>query len=302
MSARNWCFTYHHEQLATKEFTRQLVDSVPGLLQPNGLGYVIFQRERAPETGAYHLQGYAQFTTRKSLKQSKAALNMLFPNCHLEKAKGSAKQNKEYCSKEESRVDGPWEFGEMICAGKRNDIDEFVEAMSKESLSFDDIYDRYPSILAKYPNFVRSAIRRRRKLEPIPYEPRGTWQLDLVAYCFSPSHPRQVRWYYDNAGGMGKSYFCRHFGHGIGYIITGGKHADIYYAYDHQPYVFFDWPRSAEDTFPYGVAEAFKNGYFLSTKYESVPVKFQPPIVIIFANFPPDETKLSRDRWDIIHL
>lgn len=169
-------------------------------------------------------------------------------------------------------------------------------------MSDDEIYDRFPHILAKYPNFVRNCKRRAARLEPVSYEPRGDWQLDLVAYCRSPSHPRQVRWYFDETGGTGKSYFCRNFGHGISYVITGGKHADIYYAYDQEPFVFFDWPRSSEDQFPYGVVEAFKNGYFLSTKYESSPVKFQPPVVVVFSNFHPDESKLSQDRWDIVKI
>jgi len=257
---------------------------------------LVFQRE-CGNAGTHHLQGYCQFTTRKSFKQAQEALNKYFAGCHLEKAKGSPDQNRAYCTKEDSRVEGPWEFGSISKPGKRNDLKEFCDALP---LTDEEIFDRFPEILARYPNFVRTAKRRCRRLEPVRYEPRGEWQLDLVSYCYAPSDPRKVRWYTDETGGSGKSYFCRHFG--VGYVVTGGKHADIYYAYNQEPYVFFDWPRCAEESFPYGVVESFKNGYFLSTKYESAPVYFQPPIVIVFSNFTPDMTKLSLDRWDIINI
>lgn len=54
-------------------------------------------------------------------------------------------------------------------------------------------------------------------------------------------------------------------GGGLPFVVTGGKYNDIYHAYDQQSVVFFDWPRSQEEAFPYSVVETFKNGYFLST-------------------------------------
>lgn len=298
MSAKNWTITYNDAILATTTYVDNLIQRIPELLLSGGVGYLVLQSERG-QSGTDHIQGYVQFSARRTLKQVKETLEPFFPGCHLEKAKGSPEQNRTYCTKQETRTAGPWEFGSISKPGKRNDIQEFVDAMP---MTDDEIFDRFPHILAKYPNFIRTAKRRQRQLESVEFKPRDEWQFDLLAFCHSPSHPRQVRWYHDATGGLGKSYFCRTFGHRISYIITGGKHADIFYAYNHEPFVFFDWPRSAEDTFPYGVVEAFKNGYFLSTKYESVPVKFQPPIVIIFANFEPDLAKLSQDRWEIINL
>jgi len=297
MSAKNWTFTCNDQSgdLLTAGNLVDLAQGLPSLMDVSGISYVVYQLERGL-SGTNHLQGYCQFSSRKTLRQVKDLLQGPFPSSHLEKAKGSPEQNRKYCTKEESRVDGPWEFGTMSKPGKRNDIQEFMDA---QPLTEDEIYERFPHIIAKYPNFVRNIKRRRRAMESVQFVPRGLWQMDLLSYCQAPSHPREVRWYFDESGGSGKSTFCRQFGHGQRYVITGGKHADIYYAYNYEPYVFFDWPRSSEDTFPYGVVESFKNGYFLSTKYESAPVTFQPPIVIVFANFQPDMTKLSLDRWDI---
>jgi len=39
---------------------------------------------------------------------------------------------------------------------------------------------------------------------------------------------------------------------------------------------------------------------YLSTKYETIQKIFKVPHIIVMANFKPDRTKLSRDRWNII--
>lgn len=294
--AKNWCFTLNGPEFLEGKSSLESALDLPRGLELLGLSYCIFQLERGV-SGTDHLQGYCQFNSRKSLRQVKAIDQL--PGAHWEVAKGTAKQNKAYCTKEDTRIDGPWEYGTMTNSGKRTDIEDFVAAMPMTEAQ---ILESYPQILAKYPNFVKRCIRQCFTRQPEPFYPRNEWQVDLVSYCLAPAHPRKVRWYCDYVGNSGKSYFCRHFGFGQRYVVTGGKHADIFHAYSYEPFIFFDWPRCHEETIPYGVIESFKNGYFLSTKYESAPVSFATPIVIVFANFDPDLTKLSHDRWEIINI
>lgn len=129
--------------------------------------------------------------------------------------------------------------------------------------------------------------------------PREGWQFDLVEYLNGDVDARKVIWHYDLTGNSGKSYFSTRYKKKSSYLVTGGKNQDIYYAYNYEQVVIFDLPRAKEEYVPYDVMESFKNGYFLSTKYECKPVRFNPPHVIIFANFHPDMTKLSYDRWEI---
>jgi len=155
-------------------------------------------------------------------------------------------------------------------------------------------------VMAKYPRFVSDYLKMQsEKLVVIPdLIPRIGWQSELLELINGIPDCRKVIWYYDSVGNAGKSYFARHYS-GSKYIINGGKAADIYYAYCYEKVVFFDLARQKEDMVAYDVMENFKNGYFLSTKYEVKPVLFNTPHVIIFANFRPDESKLSADRWDI---
>jgi len=293
--SNSWCITLNNiteEEQSTWEELYDVQDDV---------SFLVFQIEKG-ESGTPHLQGYVQFSKRMRLTQLK---KLFGPRPHLERAKGDANSNIIYCTKSEGRLDGPFRYGTPSTQGKRNDIHSFVEDMRSSVLSEAQILEQHPTILAKYPRFVATTRRviSESSLAEESLTCRPGWQSNLADYLLGSTDPRQVRWYFDEDGNSGKSYFCRRFrlrDGGAPFIITGGKHADIYYAYGRQAVVIFDWPRCQEgQLFPYAVVEAFKNGYFLSTKYESTPITFTPPHVIVFANFYPDKSKLSNDRWDI---
>lgn len=80
--------------------------------------YGICQLEKG-ESGTPHIQGYIYWPSEKSFKFMKT----MFTGAHIEKAKGTPADNRKYCTKEEGRVAGPWEFGELPEKGKRSDLD-----------------------------------------------------------------------------------------------------------------------------------------------------------------------------------
>lgn len=57
--------------------------------------YLCYGKELAPTTLTPHLQGYIYFRNAKSC----AAVRAILGGCHIEPAKGTYAQNKEYCSK-----------------------------------------------------------------------------------------------------------------------------------------------------------------------------------------------------------
>lgn len=298
MSAKNWVFTLNNP--TTLEFDilqTQLSD-------PDLFTYTIFQKEQGQEETP-HFQGFVQCKTKRSLASLKALLGN---RMHLEKMRGLSHQAADYCRKEEGRLEGPWEFGAITGKGQRSDLREFLEVVSKKpNITNLELLTDFPEILAKYPRFVTTAINTYQEAT-IPYTeftPRVGWQSDLANELSAIPNPRTVTWYYDAIGNNGKSYFARNYRDGYGqrgFLVTGGRHSDIYYAYKRESIVFFDMARVSEDKVPYEVMENLKNGGFLSTKYESIWKNFNVPHVIVFANFKPDELKLSADRWNIITI
>jgi hypothetical protein len=76
------------------------------------------------------------------------------------------------------------------------------------------------------------------------------------------------------------------------------------HAYDKEPVVVFDLSRTMVDHCDhiYNIIEKFKDVCLFSGKYESHTKIFDPPHVVIFANFKPDLTKLSEDRWKVFSI
>lgn len=146
-SAR-WCFTLNN----------------PGDYRPVWndvqMDYMVYQLERGAN-GTEHLQGYVRFKARKRMNTVK---NLLCNDgVHLETAKGNEKQNKEYCTKEETRVDGPWEFGTYDenagKQGNRSDLDEVANAL-KEGKSLRQIADMYTCQYIKYARGIEATNTR----------------------------------------------------------------------------------------------------------------------------------------------
>lgn len=113
--------------------------------------YMIYQLERAPTTGQLHYQGYIQFKQQISL----TGCNKLDGHTHFEVCKGSPSANKDYCTKKETRVYGPWEIGNF-CTGKgqRNDISSCFE-MVKAGKSTLEILEATNGKAARFTNALK---------------------------------------------------------------------------------------------------------------------------------------------------
>ena len=73
------------------------------------------------EQGSHlHLQFYIQREESLIGEHEEEICNVT----HWEPARGSAEDNIKYCSKESTRVSGPWQFGEYTTQGQRTDLDK----------------------------------------------------------------------------------------------------------------------------------------------------------------------------------
>ena len=65
--------------------------------------------------------------------------------------------------------------------------------------------------------------------------------------------------------------------------------------------LIFDLPRD-DKTISYSLLEELKDGFIFSGKYEGGIREIAIPHIIVMANYLPDTTKLSLDRWKIQEL
>ena len=111
--ARGWCFTINNPE------KDQLFNELPV-----GYKFIIWQKEKGKEN-TIHLQGFLYAIREKSFNQIK---KLLGERSHIEKIKGTIKQNMDYCSKSDTKIDGPWKLGEVPNEqGKRTDLQNECE-------------------------------------------------------------------------------------------------------------------------------------------------------------------------------
>lgn len=136
------------------------------------------------------------------------------------------------------------------------------------------------------------------------------WQEDVRKILLGPMEDRKIYWYYDHEGNLGKSKFAKYmkFHHDVP-KITFGKCSDLLNLVTKQQnkkaYIF-DLSRTKSREIDmdeiYSAMENIKNGHFINTKYEVEEVLMLPPHICVFANYRPDTSKLSSDRWIIRQL
>lgn len=113
MTTRNCCFTIFQDKWDIED----KVQFLQSIYDNGDIKYCIVQLEKSPETGNLHYQGYLELPKPMRYGAIKSLLKC--DSAHLEARKGTALQAADYCRKEESREDGPWEFGSLAKQGQR---------------------------------------------------------------------------------------------------------------------------------------------------------------------------------------
>jgi len=146
------------------------VSPTPVPFLPDIMNYLVYQKERAPNTGHLHLQGYVQLKQQTTWKKLKELL--CDSSAHVANSAGSPEQNKVYCTKIASRVPGtvPWEYGVMQRPGKRNDLDDVVEAI-KAGSSEKDICQNHTAVAIRYHAGISYAMTKLSKRRDPMFDP-----------------------------------------------------------------------------------------------------------------------------------
>ena len=175
-----------------------------------------------------------------------------------------------YVNKPETRVDGPWMAG--------------FEHPQKANDMWKDWYTN----------------------KKIVWKP---WQERLIALAEAPStDDRRVLWMWDRAGNIGKTLVARYLvvHRENTMVVSGGaKYAKSALArFPRTSLIIMHLPRSQEGFVSYDSLECIKDGIFFNAfSHDCGMVLLCPGTrVWVFANFPPEEEKLSHDRWTIVNL
>lgn len=270
--------------------------------------YVVFQKEAAPTTGREHYQGYLYLNGHNGLARNTLISRIpCLRGANLQVALGSPVDNKRYCTKEESRVDGPWEFGDFPAVGRpkaKHTLEDAISTLEECQYDLETMARTAPILFAKFHRQCEALAARMQPKPAVNIEELRPWQKELKELVESEPDSRSVNWIVDPVGGQGKTLMSKWLvQHHDAFYCTGGRHQDILHAYNNQRVVIFDFAREKAELVSYSVIEMIKNGIFFSGKYNStVKARQGEAHIIVFSNFEPDKEKLSADRWRIKYL
>lgn len=145
--SRIWTFTKQASTDAEK-VTWPLANAESPPLQnpdPEKILGLFYQVERAPTTGQLHLQGFLVMKKKSTF----SVVRGLLPGVHIERARGTQQQNKDYCSKSTTKVVGPFTIGELEAPGREKPFTECVKLLTSGK-TIHDLTADFPEMVARH--------------------------------------------------------------------------------------------------------------------------------------------------------
>lgn len=251
--SRGWIFTipriYNGEVITIKSIVEKL----------KKYRYFVLQVEQGEESGYKHYQLYLEHTN----PIKKSTLVTLFPFAHMEERKGSMKQAYDYVTKEDTRLHGPFEFGEKPSFNDRNTESGLrAKFINDVADGMDDF-----NLLMKYPTI---------------YTKRLVDEYRTVLGIKDPYllNNRDVKVYYLNGpAGSGKSSFIRRLFNVEDIYVVSDYEKDPFGSYTGQDVIVFEEYRS---DFPLSVFLQYLDRYpiMLPARYANKVAKFTKVFII----------------------
>ncbi|ASX95017.1 replication-associated protein [Alternanthera yellow vein alphasatellite] len=284
-----WCFTLYY-----------LTATAPNLalvFENTHVSYSCWQEEECPTSKRRHLQGYLQLKGQRTLSQVKSLFGVFKP--HLEKQRARrTDEARDYCMKEETRVSGPFEFGDYCPGGshRRRQRELVIRSPVRMAEENPSVFRRVKAKLAEE-EFQATVAE-------IQISNLKSWQLRLKTLLGRDPDNRTIFWVYGPTGGEGKSTFARDlYRSGSWFYTRGGSADNVSYQYIGclGNNIVFDIPRDKKDYLQYSLIEMFKDRLIVSNKYEPLMAPLVNCIhVVVMSNFLPDFEKISIDRVHVI--
>ena len=201
---RPWVFTFNNPTPGEINLLRTTT--------PGQSDFLVWQLERG-DGGTLHVQGYVLWKRKCRQLSCRTALG---GRAHCEPRFGTHAQAYEYCTKEETRLEGPFETGEPpVGAGHRSDLDNLRRDLDQAATLLKVSENHFPLFLRYYGNIVR--------------------YMDLHTTPRSSFDGAHIYW---GVTGSGKSYKA-FADNPTAYIIPGGSHV-WYDGYAGESTIIFD--------------------------------------------------------------
>lgn len=248
--SRNFAFTYHLQDGGTEEENILSVQC----------DYLIYQYELGAE-GRVHIQGFMSFKNEVTFKK----IHNVCPMIWVQKAKASAAKNIQYCSKSDTRIAGPYEWGDRPCQGYRSDL--IVQCnMIKEGKAPLDVVADIPQACRniKYLQTYAAAITN-----------RSPGFVPKVFIRYGPSGSGKTRWVFDT------------YGHAGVFKLAYNKGTAWWDGYSNQKCILLDdWPL-IEDSNVYNWLLEWCDRYPTSVQFKGGVTRLGESDIVITSNDPP---------------
>lgn len=278
-----------------------------------GVLYISFGRELGEKCKTPHLQGYIQANhNKKDRFHNKFGIYVVAQERSAEQANAYTQKDGDFYTSGEFdvTVKGTKEKKQ----GQRTDLAGVMSEINAGATEM-QLYEGHSETVAKYPKFIeryRQLVQQKTALESLrkqfdDWSP-WKWQTALIDVVSGPVDPRKIHWIWETKGNAGKSTLALWLVfHKNACLLEPSKKADMAHVWVNSlsDLVVFDCTRATEKAAimpAYALAEKIKDGAIFSGKYASRTVVFKKPHVIFFANFKPDMTAWSADRYDVTEL
>jgi len=250
---RRFCFTSHK------------IEELYDFSCYENVTYAIYQLELSPTTNKEHYQGYIEVNNPcTNIDISERYLDGV---AHVEYCNGDQESNIKYCSKEETRLDGPWVYGIPKHQGKRMDLNKVVNFI-KEKKTIKQIAEECPLETLKYSKHIN-------ELKKIYQEDRT--ELTKCIWIYGPT-------------GCGKTKYIKEKYPNSYWKSNGYKWWD---GYEQQDTIIIDDADSTEYPIMFWLHAINHNPWMPETKGSHV--KFNSKLIVVTSNEDPTKMYLSTD-------
>lgn len=214
---RCWVGTWNNPKMTDEEFKNLLSSWYLEKI----LIYAVFQREKGEQNGTIHFQYFLNFRSAKRFSKLK---KMLPYGCHFKPMRTTKTLCRNYCSKEETRVSGPYEIGEFVEERARTDRAKAFSLLA-QGVSIKEINEAFENVVVD--NLVKM---EKYQVQQLKWKVQDLFRNVEVTYIYGNPGFGKTTLVYDLAGCKPSDI----------YVVTRYSDKFMFSEYRGQKYILFD--------------------------------------------------------------